>query len=362
VLATASALVTTCHQAPAHRTGVLSRAPGQSNTALESLGAALFADISLSRDTTIACATCHNPAHGFSEPRATSRGIGAKSPKRNAQSVADLARQRLLTWNGRLINPEEQVQEAFSVDGDMGIDLDEVIRRIGDNRSYRQQFAIVFRREPDAEGIIDAIIAFEQSLTTGRSRFDCFLYSGDSSALSSSERRGWELFMSPRAACAGCHSPFQADPPALGIAWFADHRFHNLGVGFVDGQMTDVGRYEVTKSAKDWGAFRTPSLRNVALTAPYMHDGSLATLGAVVEFYSRGGVVNPNLDRVMGPRALSLGEQSDLVAFLYSLTAMPKQVELGHPGEANAPGAAVSEYSAAKTCRTYGDAGFRFQE
>jgi cytochrome c peroxidase len=289
---------------------------------LPTLGRRLFADARLSRDSSISCATCHNPDHGFAEARPISRGIGANAPRRNAQSLLDVGRQYVLTWDGRLHTLEDQVEEAFTEDGDMGISIATAVARVGSDPSYVAQFRRVLGRAPDAQGIAKAISEFERTLRAAPSRFDCFLFFGDSTALTASERRGWDMFTSRKAGCSGCHSPFEPDPPRLGIAWFSDRRFHNLGVGFADGSMSDSGRAKVSRRSADLGAFRTPSLRNVALTPPYMHDGSLTSLEAVVAFYVRGGVPNARIDAIMIPRAISLPESEDLVAFLRALTSI----------------------------------------
>jgi cytochrome c peroxidase len=141
---------------------------------------------------------------------------------------------------------------------------------------------------------VAALVAFQESLIVTESRFDRFYLGGDSTALSATEVRGWRLFRSGRAGCGGCHVPFP-EPGGSGIIVFSDRRFHNLGVGYENGRMEDVGRYGVTRQPRDWGAFMTPSLRNVSMTAPYMHDGSVATLEDVVEFYEKGGVKNPEI-------------------------------------------------------------------
>ncbi|MFQ5704850.1 MAG: cytochrome-c peroxidase, partial [Gemmatimonadales bacterium] len=172
---------------------------------------------------------------------------------------------------------------------------------------------------PDVDALLDALAAFQRSLVVAESRFDRFYLGGDSTALSESERRGWRLFRSARSGCGGCHVPLP-DPGGSGIIVFRDVRFHNLGVGYENGRMEDVGRYGVTRQALDWGAFVTASLNNVALTAPYMHDGSLATLEDVVEFYAQGGIRNPNIDDVIVRREFTEQDRADLVAFLRALT------------------------------------------
>lgn len=167
--------------------------------------------------------------------------------------------------------------------------------------------------------LLEALVAFEESLVVPGSRFERFYLADDSGALSASEQRGWSLFRDPKLGCAGCHTPLP-DPAGSGIIMFRDGQFHNLGIGYDNGHTRDAGRFEVTQIPADLGRFSTPSLRNVALTAPYMHDGSLKRLEDVVAFYARGGIRNPNLDVVMSPRVLSRQDRTDLVAFLRTLT------------------------------------------
>jgi cytochrome c peroxidase len=155
----------------------------------------------------------------------------------------------------------------------------------------------------------------------GDSPFDRFYFGGDSAAISEPARRGWLLFNSPKVGCGGCHVAVHTDPRGGARALFTDHQFKNLGVGYKNGRMNDVGRYAVTGNPADWGKFRAPTLRNIALTAPYMHDGSLQTLEDVVEFYNRGGIPNPNLDPLMKQLHLSTDEQRNIVAFLRTLTS-----------------------------------------
>lgn len=249
-----------------------------------------------------------------------SHGIGSRARKRNTPSLINVGVFRNdFDWDGRASTLEDQLRGVFSPLGDMGIDLAEAVARLRDDPSYKGAFQRAFKRHADVDGLVSALSAFQRSLILGESRFDRFYLGSDSSALSESEKRGWTLFRSGRSGCAGCHVP-APDPGGSGLIVFRDNRFHNLGVGYNDGQMMDLGRFSVTRRSNDWGSFVIPSLRNVSLTAPYMHDGSLATLQEVVEFYSRGGVVNPNLDPVMRPRDFSEMEKADLVAFLEALT------------------------------------------
>lgn len=283
------------------------------------LGRRLFLDSTLSRDSSISCATCHSPFRAFTEPRAISQGIGAGARIRNAPSLINVALHHPpFDWDGRAETLEQQLLGVFAADGDMGIDPRQMIQRIRADSSYAAAFRAVNGRSPDIQAAFDAIVAFEKSLVVDGSRFDRFYLGGDSTAFSRSEKRGWRLFRGSVAGCAGCHTP--VPDPKSGMILFQDYRFHNLGIGYQHGQATDAGRFHVTHRPTDQGAFRTPSLRNVALTPPYMHDGSLATLEDVVDFYASGGICNPNRDVIMGKRALTTQDRADLVAFLRTLT------------------------------------------
>jgi cytochrome c peroxidase len=283
------------------------------------LGRELFLDKRLSKDSTVSCSTCHIPEYAFAEPRPVSHGIGGNARKRNTPSIINSAFLPALDWDGRAKSLEDQLRGVFAVAGDMGIELGAALENIlGDSR-LATMFWRAFKRAPDTDGLVTAIASFQRSLVLGDSRFDRFLFGGDSTVLSPAERRGWVLFSGPKTGCGGCHVVLQPDPRGIGFALFTDHRFHNLGVGYAIGRTADVGRYAITGNIRDWGAFKTPSLRNVALTAPDMHDGSLRT--DVVAFYREGGMRNWNLDAVMIPRKLSASEESDLIAFMKALTS-----------------------------------------
>ncbi|MBK6495921.1 MAG: cytochrome-c peroxidase [Gemmatimonadetes bacterium] len=254
----------------------------------EELGRRLFFDRRLSRDSSISCASCHQPSHGFAEPRKLSFGIGEEARIRNTPSLANIGLALSFNWDGSRATLEEQVLGVFQEDGDMGMPIHAALLRIATDREYVEMFRQVFGRAPDLAGFADALAAFQRTLIYSDSRFDRFWFGGDSTALTAEERRGWEVFRGPKTNCSGCHVPTLTSNVDEGRAPFFDHRFHNLGVGYSAGEMRDLGRYLVTGVPRDWGAFRTPSLRNVALTAPYMHDGSLESLEDVVAFYVRG--------------------------------------------------------------------------
>jgi cytochrome c peroxidase len=284
------------------------------------LGKRLFFERSLSKDSSISCASCHQPTFAFAEPRRVSVGIGEEARRRNTISVVNTIGSLHLTWDGSSATLEDQIRNVFSESGDMGVSLPEVIRRLRASGDYSRLFETIYERAPDVTALGDALASFQRSLVFVDSRFDRYLFDGDTNALNAAEVRGWKLFTGTRTNCAGCHTPALSGGRDVRAA-FRDHRFHNIGVGYANGEMQDLGRYEHTSSPPDWGAFLTPSLRNVGLTSPYMHDGSIRTLEEVVDFYVRGGNPNPNLDVTITPLRLTAVEQADLVAFLRSLTS-----------------------------------------
>lgn len=287
---------------------------------IRELGQTLFFDRSLSLDSSISCASCHDPRHAFTEPHARSRGIGVHARRRNAPSLLNVAFLRTLDWDGRASTLEDQVLGVFTVDGDMGIDVGTAFERVEADPKYAKLFIDAFGRGADTQALVFALATFQRSLLSGTSKFDRYYFGGDTTALADHEKLGLELFIG-KGRCEGCHTALATHSEGSGGALFTDMSFHNLGVGYAHGRMNDVGRFAVTRRRSDWGAFRTPSLRNVAMTAPYMHDGSLRTLREVVAFYNRGGNANPNLDRTVGQLGLDLTEQQALVAFLEALTS-----------------------------------------
>jgi len=287
------------------------------------LGGQLFLERALSRDSTLSCASCHRPERAFADSLAISRGIGAKAQRRNSPSVLDVATFRAhFNWDGEHSSLEGQLNSVFAEDGDMGLTPAAVVRRLRKSATYRPIFRKVYGALPTDSTLRDALTQFQHSLKAGNSRFERYYLRSDSLALTDVEIRGWQLFSSPRAGCAGCHVPLPA-PTNSGVVMFRDNRFHNLGVGSFNQAITDrdLGRFGVSGRPKDNGAFATPSLRNVELTAPYMHDGSIKTLEGVVDFYSHGGLENPTLDPVMVRRDFTPEERLALVSFLRTLTA-----------------------------------------
>ena len=280
------------------------------------LGRALFFDTQLSRDGTVSCASCHDPDLAFTDGRSVSVGIDGRQGRRNAPTLLNRGYVRSLFWDGRADSLEAQALLPLSDPDEMGNTHEEIVRRLRRSRSYPGRFAVAFGTETITIGrVAMALASFERTLLSGHSAFDQYRFDGDERALSTDARRGLELFRG-RARCSFCHEG----------SLFTDHHFHNTGVSWLVSsagpgrQDIDLGRYDVTGRNQDRGAFKTPSLRDVELTAPYMHDGRLPSLGDVIDFYNRGGEENPFLDGFMQPLNLTAREHADLIAFLESLT------------------------------------------
>jgi cytochrome c peroxidase len=293
------------------------------------LGRKLFYDPRLSRNNTLSCASCHNPYIAFSDGRAIAQGFGGSLGVRNSPTLLNAAYSPLQFWDGRASSLE--AQSAFPIANPVEMDQphDVSVSKIRKDPEYKAEFAQAFGPGPITLDLIEKSLAsFERTLLSGNSPFDQYQYGGNKLALSPAAIRGLEIFRDPkRGNCAVCHTIEEH------YALFTNGTFHNIGVGVnAEGDLTDLGRFDATKIQAEKGKFKTPGLRNVALTAPYMHDGSLKTLKSVVDFYAGGGNSNPYLDKDIKPLHLSAQDRADLVAFLESLTGdMPKNV--GPPGK-----------------------------
>lgn len=272
------------------------------------LGRRLFFDPALSRDSTMACASCHRPARAFSDDRPISIGVGDRRGRRNVPTLVNRGWGEAFSWDGRATTLEAQVLRPISEPTELGLPLATAIERVRSNPIYQNDFQDVLGRGAEAGTLALALAAYVRSIQAGGMPFDR-LVEGDDRALSESERRGLELFRG-RARCDRCHSG----------PLFTDESFHNTGVAWRDGPPSDSGRAAITGRPEQVGAFKTPTLREVPRTAPYMHDGSLETLEDVVAFYDEGGHPNPALDPLIRPLDLSADEKSALVSFLRSLT------------------------------------------
>jgi len=225
-----------------------------------------------------------------------------------------------LMWDGRFRTLERQALSPFQR-GEMGIGVDQAVQRVSSDLQYVQLFRAALGRRPTADGVARALAAFQRTLFSPASRVDRFLMNNEAAILTPLEQHGFYVFKH-RAACSNCHQlfPIRPDGRESSRPLLTDFRFHNLGVGYRFGGFADTGRYAVSHLNAEWGEFRTPSLRNSAKTPPYMHDGSLATLEDVVEFYSAGGQPNPNLSPLIRPLFLDGYEKAALVAFLRALS------------------------------------------
>lgn len=273
------------------------------------LGRLLFFDKRLSRDNSIACASCHLPGLAFTDGQQVAVGIGRQQGTRSAPTAINRVFSKMQFWDGRAATLEEQSVGPFINPVEHGfLDHTEMIEKMKTIEGYRQQFNAVFGTDMTIEGVGQAIASFQRTLLSGNSPADRFDYEGDDTALSEAAQRGLQLFRS-KARCTRCHSGFN----------FTDEKFHNLGIGW-NTNTVDLGRYMVTKNPDEIGAFKTPTLREISRTAPYMHDGRFGTLNEVVEFYNQGGIKNPFLDNNIIPLDLTKQEKRDLVEFLQSLS------------------------------------------
>ena len=324
-----------------------------------SLGRKLYYDPILSVDNTVACATCHDPARAFTDGKQFAQGVKKQLATRNAPTVLNVAFLGNFFWDGRSPSLEKQVEDPVQNPREMGNTLQAVEKRLNQKQEYRQEFEKSFGPgRITFVNVAKAIACFERTLVSGGSPFDRFHYGGDKSALTPAAQRGLEVFLrKDKGNCASCHGvdnhyphfPFEENSGGVGkkkrfvtaaaipddetFAFFTDRKFHNTGVGAdAQGHYSDLGRSVLTHKEEDEGAFRTPSLRNVALTAPYMHDGSLKTLKDVIDFYVRGGNPNPHQDELIHPLQLTDQEKADLLEFLQALTGeMPPDSGPPHP-------------------------------
>lgn len=275
------------------------------------LGRLLYFDPRLSADGTISCATCHDPAKGWTDQVRFSTGIKGQMGVRNSPTVINSTYMGLQFWDGREASLEDQAGGPLVNPVEMGNKtLNEVANKVRAIAGYQPYFEKAFGEGPTKDNIPKAIASFERTVLSGNSRYDRYT-SGDMTALNEAEVRGMGLFFG-KAICVTCHSG----------ATFSDIKFHNLGVG-MGAKKPDLGRFVVTKAKADRGAFKTPTVREVTKTAPYMHDGSQTTLEEVVEFYNKGGEPNPDLDPLMQPLGLTIQEKADLVAFMKALDGDP---------------------------------------
>lgn len=274
--------------------------------AMFDLGRRLFHDGILSHDRSVSCATCHPQATGFASAEPFPIGIRGQRAARHAPALWNRGWSTLQRWDGGSATLEQFVLEPIGDGKEMGSSVQGALARLAADADYRAAFAETFGGAPDAEGLQRALATFVRGIVRGDGPYDRFLR-GDPEAMSKEERAGQWVFES-KGACWRCHTP----------PLFTDEDFHNTGVSVRDGK-AEAGRAGRTGDVADTGKWKTPTLRGVRFTAPFMHDGSLATLEEVVEFYARGGEKNPHLDAKMKPLDLTADDKRHLVAFLKSL-------------------------------------------
>jgi cytochrome c peroxidase len=306
------------------------------------LGRKLYFDTRLSKDGTLACATCHDVSRGFTDHRSVSEGIGDHLGKRSAPTTMNAAMMQTQFWDGRSPSLDEQAKLPILNPIEMGHpDAASAMAAVNTDHAYQGLFQKAYGRAPNYDDLGRAIASFERTLIFLDAPFDRFA-AGDTTALSAAAQRGLELF-NGKARCVSCHMINSSNP--LGT----DNRFHNIGVSArkqnfealatqalgilkqntdaeaidklaLQTDMSELGRFLVSKQRQDIGSFKTEQLRNVGLTAPYMHDGSLHTLWDVMDHYNKGGETNTYLDGGIEPLNLSESEINDVVAFLFALT------------------------------------------
>jgi len=271
------------------------------------LGKLLYFDTRLSADNTVSCATCHSPAHAFSDGAPVSTGIKGQKGTRSAPTVINRAFSLAQFWDGRAATLEEQAKGPMANPIEMGNTHEAVVSRIKSIGGYRTMFAAVYGSpEIDIDRVAKAIATFERTVLSGNSAYDRWA-AGDKKAMTPEQVRGFDVFVN-KAKCDQCHEGLN----------FTSNMYANIGVG-TDRPQPDEGRFAVTKEPADWGTFKTPTLRDISRTAPYMHDGSLKTLEKVVDYYDKGGLKNRNLDEKIKPLHLTTRDKQDLAAFLHAL-------------------------------------------
>jgi cytochrome c peroxidase len=279
------------------------------------LGKMLFFDPILSLDNSVSCASCHKPAFAFADTVAFSTGVHGAKTTRNTPSAMNVSGRPYLFWDGRSPSLEDQVLHPIANPVEMGFNIKDMMARLQKNSYYLQAFKAIYKQTPSAALLGQAIAAYERSLETGDSPFDHYMR-GDTDAISPAAVRGRELFLG-KAACFDCH--FSPD--------FTGDEFRNIGL-FNGKNLKDSGRFHVTHNSSDIGKFKVPGLRNVAKTAPYMHNGMFRTLEEVLAFYNDPATFIPDAigqDPLIKPLQLTEGEIHDLLEFLQTLTSVSLQ-------------------------------------
>ena len=301
------------------------------------LGRHLFHDKLFSRDNTLSCASCHNPKFAMADPNRFSKGVNNQLGNRQAPTVLNAAYNEIQFWDGRAPTLEAQAEGPVLNPVELGHSLEGVVRKLSANPKYVRLFAKAWGAGTITyEMVAKSIASYERTLVSGNSPFDRFYYGGQQDAINESAKRGLKFYLNPSLKAANCISCHRIDEH---FATFTEPRFHNTGVAW-DVKRTallDIGRFAISPTQRQEGAFRTMTLRNIALTAPYMHDGSMKTLEEVMDFYFEGGRPNPTISNDMPapglaeiPKAQQAQAKKDLVEFLKTLTGdMPP--DMGPP-------------------------------
>jgi len=298
------------------------------------LGRRLYYDPQLSVDGTISCASCHAPQFAFSDNRPVSKGVGGKPGTRHAPTVINSAYYSLQFWDGRAPSLEEQAKGPMTNPVEMAHSLEGVVKHLQADPKYPGFFKLAWGTDQiTIDMVVKSLASFERTVVAGDSPFDRFYYGHDSTALPPAAQRGLIIFISAKKGnCAVCHTI------GKDYALFTDNKFHNLGVGAdTRGSLNDLGRYNETKIDADMGAFKTPSLRNLAGRGPYMHDGTFPTVKDTLAHYIGGGNWNPHLDKeIHSLDVLTPDERDDLLQFLDSLNGkLPDNI--GPPPDVASP-------------------------
>ena len=275
------------------------------------LGKKLFSEKILSKDSSVSCASCHKPKYAFADTVAFSVGIAGKLTKRNTPSVLNMKNRPYYFWDGRASSLEEQSLMPVQNPDEMGLPIEEAVKRLNQSREYKQLFQKIFGQKPTAKNLSVAFSAYEKTLETVDSRFD--EWSNSIKNLSAPEERGRQVFVGDKAKCFDCHR----------MEDFTTDEFKNIGL-YNGKDLNDAGLFTLTNKEADKGKFKTPGLRNIAVTAPYMHNGMFKTLEEVVEYYNNPQkFVNNSInidDALKTPLGLTEKEKKDLIAFLKTLT------------------------------------------
>ena len=288
----------------------------QSQVDLEVLGEALFFDPILSVDGSISCASCHQPTLAFTDGQIVSVGVEGRKGKRNAMTLVNLATvQTGFFWDGRVMELEKQVLHPITHPNEMGANLEQLVGQLSQQPEYQWLFAGGSVQESPTERLGIALSAYLRSIKLSDAKFDRVMAGKENFTLA--EERGWAIFFDatdylPHGECSHCH----VDP------LFTNHEFFNNGISVIDpsNPLEDPGQGGITGIAQQMGRFRTPTLRNIALTAPYMHDGRFQTLEEVMEHYNSGGQKGFNVNPNVRPLNLSKEDMEDVIAFLHTLT------------------------------------------